>query len=116
MNKQVLWLACMLLSSIASFAQTNDSTLYRVETKDGNEYVGYIVWQDADEIRLQTERLGTISIKKIDIRQMRPASTKQIKSGELWFENPQSTRYLWQPNGYGLKRGEAYFQNIWVFF
>jgi len=34
--------------------------------------------------------------------------------GELWFENPQSTRYFWGPNGYGLKKNEGYFQNIWI--
>jgi hypothetical protein len=26
----------------------------------------------------------------------------------------QSTRYFWSPNGYGLKKGEGYYQNIWV--
>ena len=37
-----------------------------------------------------------------------------MKAGKLWFENTQSTRYFWSPNGYGLKKGEGYYQNIWV--
>ena len=38
----------------------------------------------------------------------------QIVEGKLWFDNPQSTRYFWSPNGYGLRKGEGYYQNIWV--
>jgi hypothetical protein len=37
-------------------------------------------------------------------------------SGEIWAGNPQSTRYFWGPNGYGLQRGEGYYQNVWVLF
>ncbi|PSR57330.1 hypothetical protein AHMF7605_15530 [Adhaeribacter arboris] len=39
----------------------------------------------------------------------------KLKNGNYWFENPQSTRYLFAPNGYGLKRGEGYYQNVLVF-
>jgi hypothetical protein len=28
----------------------------------------------------------------------------------------QSSRYFWSPNGYSLKKGEAYYQNIWVLY
>jgi hypothetical protein len=30
--------------------------------------------------------------------------------------NPQATRYFWLPNGYGLKKKESYYQNVWLFF
>lgn len=95
-------------------AQT-DTTLYRIETRDGNEYIGRIVFQDQTAIRLQTDKLGEITLQKVDIRSM-VAIRQQPKDGRYWFDNPQATRYFWQPNGYGLKKGEAYYQNIWVFF
>ena len=50
------------------------------------------------------------------MRKIVPIDTNRIINGKYWFDNPQSARYLWSPNGYGLKKGEAYFQNIWVLF
>jgi hypothetical protein len=34
----------------------------------------------------------------------------------LWLENSQAARYFWAPNGYGLRKGEGYYQNVWVLF
>ncbi|QMU31406.1 hypothetical protein HUW48_01490 [Adhaeribacter radiodurans] len=45
---------------------------------------------------------------------MTAVNTKNLKNGAYWFENPQSTRYLFAPNGYGLRAGEGYYQNITV--
>jgi hypothetical protein len=39
-----------------------------------------------------------------------------LVGGRLWLPQPQSARYFWAPNGYGLKRGEVYYQNVWVFY
>ena len=36
--------------------------------------------------------------------------------GEHWFSNPHATRYFFMTNGYGLKQGEAYYQNTWIMF
>lgn len=109
----------MMVVSAAVNAQTqqSDSTQqYKIETVDGNEYIGFIVEQNNDVIVLKTERMGTITLKKIDIKRMIVINVKQIKNGQYWFENPQSTRYFWQPNAYGLKKGEGYYQNVWILF
>lgn len=98
-------------------AQVGDSTeQYRIETVDGNEYIGFIVEQNNDIIVLKTERMGTITLLKVDIKKMTLINVEQLKDGEYWFENPQSTRYFWQPNAYGLKKGEGYYQNVWILF
>lgn len=91
-------------------------SLIRIETNDGNEYIGEIVSEDSLKVRINTEKLGEISILKKDIvRMVSPGITKKV-DGEYWQENPQSTRYFWAPNGYALKPGEAYYQNVWVMF
>jgi hypothetical protein len=96
-------------------AQTDsDTTLIQIETTDGNEFIGTIVNEDSEKIVLKTENLGEISIPKINIKSKKDINVQQIKNGKLWFANPQSTRYFWSPNGYGLKKGEGYYQNIWV--
>ncbi|WP_346862184.1 hypothetical protein [uncultured Draconibacterium sp.] len=96
------------------FAQSIDSTLVRIETADGNEFVGKIVKEDASQLVLETTNLGQLTIKKADIKSRELVQAEQLKDGKLWFSNPQSTRYFWAPNGYGLKAGEAYYQNIYV--
>jgi hypothetical protein len=93
---------------------TNDTTLVNIETVDGNEFIGQIVIEDSLKIVLKTEKLGEISIFRSDIKRQEIIEIQQIKEGKYWFHNPQSTRYFWSPNGYGLKKGEGYYQNIWV--
>ena len=85
-----------------------------IETTDGNEFFGEITKEDSLSIVLKTRKLGEITIYKVDIKSRKDVKIQQIKGGKLWFSNPQSTRYLWSPNGYGLKKGEGYYQNIWV--
>ena len=99
-------------------AQTTRDTipLFQVATADGNEYTGIIIAQDTSVLILQTEKLGTLTFAKKDIARIQLIDPEKLKEGIYWADNPQSTRYLWAPNGYGLKKGEAYYQNIWVLF
>lgn len=111
----------LIISSLffctASFAQVKqDTSLFLIETNDGNEYIGKIISQDKESVTIQTEQLGVLTIPKASIKRMEPISKKQFVKGEYWFDNPQSTRYFWQPNGFGLKKGEGYYQNVWILF
>jgi len=97
------------------FAQPEtDSTLVRIETRDGNEYVGRIISRNTGKVVLFTQNLGEISIFTSEIVSQKKVLPEQVRDGEIWFPNPQATRYFWAPNGYGLKRGEGYYHNIWV--
>lgn len=113
-SKIILLFFTFLFSLNIVSAQTNDSTIVKIETMDGNEFLGTIISQDNTTIILKTEKLGELSIRKSDIKSQELVDVQQIKDGKLWFANPQSTRYFWSPNGYGLKKGEGYYQNIWV--
>jgi len=114
--KYALTVGLFLLMASTCSAQEQDTTVYRVETTDGNEFIGTIVSQDETQIILRTKEFGNITISKAAIKKMAPIKVSQMKGGTYWFENPQSTRYFWQPNGYGLKKGEGYYQNVWIFF
>jgi hypothetical protein len=110
-------LLLIILNSGEVLAQAPDTTkIYRVETTDGNEYLGRIIEQNNGRIRLETEKIGVITLRMSDIVKLEEIKVSQIKDAVYWFENPQATRYLWSPNGFGLKRGEGYYQNIWVLF
>ena len=109
-------LVCVLLffSAQILYSQTQDSSLVQIETNDGNEFIGTVINEDEQSMTLKTENLGIITIRQADIKVRRSILQNQIKEGSLWFDNPQASRYFWAPNGYGLKKGEAYYQNIWV--
>ena len=113
-----LLLACFALTGSAA-AQTipqDSSVQVSITTTDGNEYVGYIVDQTPEHISLKTETLGTINIPKKIIKTVQTVRKEQIVDGEYWYDNPYGTRYFFGPNGYGLRKGEGYYQNAWIFF
>jgi len=115
----VLILLIVVLSGIPmlSDAQSSqDSIKYQVETNDGNEYIGIILKQTSEAIRIKTDKLGEISIPQSEIKKITQLNAVQAKGGTYWLDNPQSTRYFWAPNGYSLKEGEGYYQNVWVLF
>jgi len=93
-----------------------DSTKTRIETVDGNEYIGIILEQTSEKIRLKTDNLGEISIAAAQIKKITAVNQLIAKDGTYWLDNPQATRYFWAPNGYNLKRGEGYYQNVWILF
>lgn len=101
----------------AQHIQEQDSVIrYKIETRDGNEYIGEIIQQDAEKIILKTANLGTITILKINLVSMDVIDEKRMHEGVYWADHMQSTRYFWQPSGYGLKKGEGYYQNVWILF
>lgn len=93
-----------------------DSTKTRIETVDGNEYIGIILEHTSEKIRLRTDNLGEISISATQIKKITPVNQLIAKDGTYWLDNPQATRYFWAPNGYNLKQGEGYYQNVWILF
>ncbi|MEK6478781.1 hypothetical protein WJR50_14640 [Catalinimonas sp. 4WD22] len=90
--------------------------LWQVETKDGNVYYGKILSQSQEILRLETENLGILNIPVENIRSVRELNENEVKAGDIWPENAQATRYFFAPNGYGLRKGESYYQNVWIFF
>ncbi len=65
---------------------------------------------------LQTESLGEIRIPQNSIK-TRTLLKQVVKVGnDIWLPNPQSSRYFWAPNGYGLEENTSYYQNIWILY
>jgi hypothetical protein len=107
--------ACFLYSEKSMAQKFRDSTFVKIETIDGNEFLGKIMSQNADQITLKTEALGEVNIPKIKIKTIEKADKTQIKNGQFWEKSVQESRYFWGPSGYGLKKGEGYYQNTWIF-
>ncbi len=110
----LLILGCTMLT-VQGFSQDKKDSVYRVETVDGNEYVGKLLSRDARGITLSTAQLGTITINSSDIKTMALVGDVKIENGRYYFDNPQSSKYFFTQNGYGVKKGEGYYSNTWIF-
>lgn len=96
--------------------KATETANFHVETNDGNDYIGTKISEDKDVVKMNTAKLGDITIKKSDIKKMEDIAADRVKEGDFLFDNPNSTRYLFAPSAYALKKGEGYYQNTWVFF
>ena len=106
----------LLSFNVHSQPQPDTTMNYLVEMTDGNEFIGKLILEDSTRIILFTEMLGKLTINKEDIKKSGYIPRGRMVNGKIWHENPQSSRYFWSPNGYGLHKGEGYYQNIWVFW
>ncbi len=112
----LLSIICVLANQAFGQVKPDSSKMVRIETLDGNDYLGILVAEDSLKVEIETSILGKIVIPRTSIKVMARVQTTDIKAGKLWGENTQATRYFWSPNGYGLKKGEGYYQNIYVFW
>ncbi len=107
----------VLEPSKVSAQQVLDSTrLVKVNMNDGAEFIGNIISENDTSMQFLTGKYGQLGILKKDITKVTEIACSSVVKGKIWGENPQSARYLFMPNGYGLKKGEGYYQNIWVLF
>lgn len=117
--KKVIFFLFLFLLHYVAVGQTgspNDTLKYRIETQDGNEYIGIIKEETPEYLIVVTDNLGELKINIKDIKRKTSLGKARKVGNQYWLENPQETRYFWQPNGYGLKKGEGYYQNVWVLF
>lgn len=120
MKKQTLFIffIVVILQNLTCYGQNlPDSTkTLRIETKDGNIFIGSVITQDSLTLVLKTESLGEIRIPRMNIKSQTELKEVKKVGSEFWLPNPQSSRYFWAPNGYGLEKGSSYYQNIWILY
>ena len=120
MKKQsiCIFIIIVLLDNLQCFGQNvPDSTrTVRVETIDGNVFIGYVITEDSSTLVIKTENLGELKIPLNNIKSKTELKEVKKVGSEFWLPNPQSSRYFWAPNGYGLEEGSSYYQNIWVLY
>jgi hypothetical protein len=110
------FLTFLLSATLSSQEVADTAKMWRVETTDGNEFLGSILSKNSAEIQLNTEKYGVLTLRTNSIRSITEIQPAEIKQGSIWMKNIQDARYFYAPNGYGLKKGEGYYQNTWVLF
>lgn len=112
-----LFLSLISLRATGQTVQIEDSTrTYIIRTLDKNVFTGVIIYKDLEVITLETDEYGNINIKLSNINSIDEVKPNEVVNGKVWPNNPQSSRYFWAPSGYGIEKGEVYYQNIWVLF
>ena len=117
--KKLTWMlaimACVFIGQLVHGQTTADTTkVFMVETWDDNVFFGKLLFNRNDTVALTTQFIGNVYFKRSGIKDMRWVKPSSIHGSKVWGENAQDSRYLFTPNGYGLKQGEGYYQNIWV--
>jgi hypothetical protein len=119
--KHLILLFCSFLLPAFAHAQLvrpvqEDSVrMVVIETVDGNEFFGKVLEDTPDAILLETTTLGQVRIPKVSISVLKEGTKGRVVDGEYWHESPHATRYFFAPTGYGLRKGEGYYNNSMVF-
>ena len=101
-----------LLSQI----QFDEGKTYIFEMKDGNTYIGKAKEIEKGKVYEIMTNVGVLTLRSENIKVMKEIKTAQMHDGEYWPESPHSSRYFFSPSGYGLRKGEGYYQNAWIVF
>jgi small nuclear ribonucleoprotein (snRNP)-like protein len=75
----------------------NQSKNVLIKLKDGSTVQGRIVLENSLEINLATDNIGTLTIKKDQIKSLVPLDSTNFKKGKYWFPNPNYSRYFISP-------------------
>ena len=86
-----------------------------VTLRDGSTIFGRIVSVNADTVTFQSGA-GRIQLDGGAIREIKEIPATDLREGEYWFANPNSTRLFFAPTGHMLKKGEGYVSDYELFF
>ena len=86
-----------------------------VTLRDGSTIFGRILAVNGDTVSFQTQA-GNIQLSAGAIREIKEIPAADLREGEYWFPNPNSTRLFFAPSGQMLKKGEGYFSDYELFF
>ena len=116
----ILAFGCLAHQSVQAQIDPNSvpevGTMVRITMTDGSVYIGEIISQEQGIIRLKTSNLGTLQVPTVNIERLEDLTGDKMRKGQYWFENPSYNRYFLGQSAQPLRKGEGYYQNIWVFF
>jgi len=106
-------LLLFMISGMAHLSAQKVGDKASIKTKAGNVIYGTLITLGDSTLSIETAELGLVTLAKDKVAKMRPALFKL--DGSYWFENPNATRNLLSPTGFGLREGEGIYQNTMLF-
>jgi hypothetical protein len=82
--------------------------IQELELNDGSSIIGRVESIGAGRFVFRTTSGTEMTVDVATVRSLKPVSGR-IVHGQLWREDPNTTRLFFGPTGRSLKKGEAYF-------
>ena len=99
----------------SDMTQSADSTLMRIELKDGTSLVGYIIAEDSKEVTIRLKTGSTLTFNRAEIVSIDSLNGK-IVNGKFLRLDPNRTRLAFAPTGRTLPKGRGYVSFNYLFF
>ncbi|WPB73872.1 hypothetical protein KYC5002_33150 [Archangium violaceum] len=98
-------------------AESGKRELSRITLKDGQELHGVVVRQDNQVVVVELADGDRLELPARQVKDIAVERNAQVRdNGEIWFQDPNRTRYLYAPSGMMLRQGEGYFSQKELFF
>jgi hypothetical protein len=102
-----------------AFAQTTDSTsnatIVEIHLLEGSTISGDLIEETNEHLVINSPSLGRMTIEKSKIDSWKKLPKGSFKEGVYWHATANSSRNIFSPTGYGLEKGEGYYQNFMLF-
>ncbi len=86
-------------------------------TKDGNRFIGTVTAFTDEIISIESSSIGNITLQRSDVEKVSLVDSDfNVGEGNIAPDIYNSTTYLVSPSGYTLKKGQSFYQNIYLFF
>lgn len=110
----IIWFFILLLWQIQTQSQERES-VKRILLKDGSEFVGIIEEEKTDSLQFKTNSGLRMMIPRSQVSKIENV-TEEIRDGEYYWRDPNSTRLLFAPTARSLRGGNGYFSVYELFF
>ena len=110
-----------LFNSTPVTAQEDQKYEVLVVMNNGSQFRGQVKSETDDEVVLIVEGVGEITLNRADIKSMRSIQvdkdTGDVVDPEIIpIDDYNANRHLLSPTGYGLRKGQSYYENIYLAF
>lgn len=103
-------------SALKNEYQKNDTiNYYSIFLNDGTVLIGRILNQCGNHFMIKSASLGEVRVPAFGINEIRCLNLKEINPYDL-NKNEHASRYFYAPSSIPMKKGEGYFQDIYLVF
>ena len=92
---------------------TDTTDVQVIRLRDGSSIVGRVIELAGDTVRFASA-VGTLTIPRIYVAELREVEKSRIRGGEVWPANPNATRLFFTPTGRMLEKGDGYFNDTYL--
>lgn len=93
---------------------TDSTQMVLISLKDGSIFAGTIISKSDTEIILSNATAGKVTIAMSQIKSIAKKEVESFGKPSKWLPNPNPSRYFFAPSAFNLKKGEGYYQNVYV--